>query len=233
MLIILDVTIQEISMKSLSRTDEIEALFKIYQQTVKGESTQRLKHQHIGKETHPKISYIKPEQSKVCAIRERQKHDECRKPEKVSNSIVLKSQCADSFDMGYSTCFFGKTLNAGHPEPNKCLRLCLLYMDACLIESNKLETFICMKARDKCINHCSISDCDAHPKRTRSVAGKKLQIATASSCKRNCAQQKKNCLTVFKNNFVCNYAFIECSSTCRIRSRISPPSLKTSVMVED
>ena len=225
--------VQEISTKSLSRTEKVNTLLRIYQETVKGEKpSPGSKDKSINIETQP-ISYIKPEQSKICATKVRERYNNCRKTEKTNTDVLVKSQCTDTFNIAYSICFFGNTLNVGHSEPSICLRFCMLYMDECLMESDKLEIFTCMKARDQCLHHCDVSGCGASPKWRRSVTGKKLTTENESRCQKNCGKQKETCLKVFKNNIVCNYAYQECSSTCRVRSRISPPSLKTSVMVEE
>lgn len=160
--------------------------------------------------------YLIPESlSTTCASNVRRVYQECLN-KNVSSSENIK--CSDAYVKEYSKCYFGVTLQHGSKDSSLCDAFCVFNHDQCIINSNKLEIFICMGARDICKSHCPICANDGGDT-IENLLGK------LSSRKRGCINRqvlcnKRNmkCLdfsTSDSQRYLCKSAGSMCKPTCK------------------
>lgn len=162
---ILTISKKTISMSvSNQDLDELEALIRAY----KDASTSIEKHSEVSprnvkKPTARPVHEEEIEASKVglrimasshaktCGISSRAAYHVCAK--KAINDPE-QQQCALTFVETYMKCYFGETLQSGSKDLMHCSGSCMWNFDNCLVNSNKVEMFICMNGRDKCSSQC-------------------------------------------------------------------------------
>ena len=227
---------------TLKDIDEIQALLNVYKETLREETNSKeiLPREENIIKAPTTTKYITPKDSKRCARNTRKFYKECLKRssnktlERRSSTITIVSGCAQQYSYDYPRCFFGDFPSHGDES---CSKVCLIYMDTCLIESNKLEQVLCMNARDKCLVICE-GDGDGGSTLTEPTTVKKQSPTMPSTpaapettsklslltkrkmklqlCHTKCSQHEADCKQLTNNDQVCFFASIECRRTCRL-----------------
>ena len=89
--------------------------------------------------------------AKACGTVSRIAFEECNKKASTKSE---EQQCAETYVDKYSHCYFGETLTAGSGDLMHCTGSCMWNFDNCLVNSDKVEMFICMNGRDICSSNC-------------------------------------------------------------------------------
>ena len=210
--------------------------------------------------------FINSKESKRCAKNTRNVYKECLKLQRVNKTLEDRSKidisriaknCAEQFSIGYPRCFFGDSIKRKSsdgddvssvlPATNKdesCTKVCLIYMDACMFESDKVEQVLCMNARDVCLERCQNKDSDDDnlSLSSKSASSKKLTQSTSpmskpekvittktqpkktslkeiglQKCDSECTKLEDECKEWTKNDQVCFFANIECQKNCQLK----------------
>lgn len=136
--------------------NKIEELFKMYKDSLlkKKEvitSSVDTDHSNTDSFSTSTAHLITETQSTSCAYKVQLKYDRCLQ---ANISSQENRRCVSDYAIDYSTCFFGETLKHGSKDPELCDAYCTFNHDQCVINSKRLEIFICMGARDTCKSHC-------------------------------------------------------------------------------
>jgi len=93
--------------------------------------------------------------AKACGTASRIAFNECNDKANTKNE---EQHCAETYVDKYSHCYFGETLTTGSSDLMHCSGSCMWNFDNCLVNSDKVEMFICMNGRDICSNNCPWSN---------------------------------------------------------------------------
>ena len=252
--------------QGLAKIDAIvNVWFKETMGVKKSNSKRLLTREASAKVPQKTTKFITSMDSKRCAKNTRNAYKECLKLQRVNKTRESRStvgisriakDCAQQFSVGYPRCFFGdsmkKKISDGDisevlPVTNKdgsCSKVCLIYMDTCILESDKVEQVLCMNASDKCIERCqnkakSDSISSISPKSTVSKKptkgastltkpGRMINSTTApkkeslkkiglQECDSECTKLENECKEWTKNDQVCFFANIECQKNCQLK----------------
>ena len=147
------------------------------------------------------------ENAKHCGMQSRVTYELCNK-----NAVNKGDEegCASTFVDAYEKCYFGNSLLRGNSKDlMHCSGSCLWNFDNCLVNSNKIEMFICINARNACSARC--------PWPSNNVSRKR----TSTNCDSVCQGRFDQCYDVIKlphEVMLCNVNRHHCrqSSTCEI-----------------
>jgi len=145
--------------------------------------------------------------ARPCGIASRLAYETC--VTKASNSNEQRL-CAKLFSKRYSKCYFGNTHHKQKSFHNlmKCTVSCTWKFDSCLINSNKVEMFICMSGRNNCYKHCPWNTAEGHVLNFNK---------RETNCHSNCEGEFDLCFNVVKKPselFVCNVNRNDCKAVC-------------------
>ena len=144
--------------------------------------------------------------SKRCGMGARVNYELCNK-----NAVKKgdEEECASIFVNAYEKCYFGDSLLKGNSKDlMDCSGSCLRNFDNCLLNSNRVEVFICINARDTCWGRC--------PWLVNNVSKR-----TSTNCDSVCQGRFDQCYDVIEQPheiMLCNVNRNLCrqSSTCEI-----------------
>jgi len=144
--------------------------------------------------------------ARSCGIASRLVYETC--VTKASNSNEQKL-CAKFFVEGYTKCYFGNT----HEQKSfhdlmKCTGSCTWNFDSCLINSNKVEMFICMSGRNNCYKHCPWNTSEGHVLNFNK---------RETNCHSNCEGDFDQCFNIAKKPsllYICNVNRNNCKGVC-------------------
>ena len=208
--------------------DELESLIKAYKRTATkttaGERNERKRFKEenttnygvkAGTESSPQqveaakfgLQIMAQAKAKRCGIETRLSYEVCNKKAVSDNE---KQACASIFVEAYQKCYFGDTLlKASSKDLMYCSGSCLWNFDNCLVNSNRVEIFICINARNMCSGRC--------PWPNNIVTRKR----SSTNCNSVCEGKFDQCYDAMKNPegiFICNVNRFACrqSSYCTI-----------------
>lgn len=137
--------------------DELENLIKSYetsadQQTISTAVIDKPvdESSHVNAVEHS-LTMLDKQTAKHCGRSERFKYQECIT---FAKSQDVQRNCAEVFVNAYQKCYFGKSLMEGDKDLHVCEGSCLWNFDGCLVDSSKVEMFVCINGRQKCRRNC-------------------------------------------------------------------------------
>lgn len=178
---------REISSKTL---DELESLIKAYKKSIgevrtrPSDVAEKKIDAHAASEHGLLVSNNKS--AKLCGRSTRFRYKDCFGLSKSENE---RENCAQAFVEQYQECYFSLSLSIGSKDLFACEGTCLWNFDNCLINSSKVEMFVCMNGRDKCRQNCPWAFISGNEKRG-------LQ-----SCHNNCEGNFDQCADAIKYPF--------------------------------
>lgn len=196
--------------------DELENLIKAYKDSNKKETVE-LPIAKAKVDTSPDVALVKSAAenglkivgkvaAKVCGIDTRFEYQKCLSKATATDD---QSSCALLFVETYSKCYFGESLNTGHNDISVCEGSCLWNFDHCLINSSKVEMFVCISGRKRCSSNC--------PWPT-SINEKREKRGKGNSCNNNCEGEFDLCTDAIQAHMemmICSVTRQSCRGICR------------------